>query len=71
MLLLLRFYDVQSGAVLVDGLDVRRWNLRYLRDTMGLVQQVCLPIAASFFVFAPHSRYLPYTGACALREFNP
>lgn len=41
MLLLLRYYDPQSGAVLIDGLDVRRWNLRYLRDAMGLVQQVC------------------------------
>ena len=47
MLLLLRYYDPQSGAVLVDGLDVRRWNLRYLRDAMGLVQQVCVAMQAS------------------------
>ena len=46
VLLLLRYYDPQSGAVLVDGLDVRRWNLRCLRDAMGLVQQVC-PARAS------------------------
>lgn len=39
VLLLLRFYDPQKGDVLVDGLSVRKWNLRYLRDQMGLVQQ--------------------------------
>ena len=40
VLLLLRYYDPQAGSVLVDGIDVREWNLRHLRDTMGLVQQV-------------------------------
>ena len=25
--LLLRFYDVQKGAVRIDGVDVRRWTL--------------------------------------------
>lgn len=40
VLLLLRYYDPQAGSVLVDGIDVRQWNLQHLRDTMGLVQQV-------------------------------
>ena len=37
--LLLRFYDVQEGAVRVDGVDVRRWDLLELRRTIGLVLQ--------------------------------
>jgi len=34
-----RFYDVTSGQVLVDGIDVRQCNLRDLRDNVALVSQ--------------------------------
>ncbi len=34
-----RFYDVDSGAVLVDGVDVRRWDLHRLRTAIGVVLQ--------------------------------
>jgi ATP-binding cassette subfamily B protein len=37
--LLLRFYDVDSGTVSVDGVDVRRWDLHALRRAIGLVLQ--------------------------------
>lgn len=37
--LLLRFYDVDDGAVRVDGVDVRRWDLQELRRAIGLVLQ--------------------------------
>jgi len=37
--LLMRFYDVRSGAVLVDGYDVRDLPLDFLRGQIGLVQQ--------------------------------
>ncbi len=37
--LLLRFYDVQQGAVRVDGVDVREWDLRELRRSIALVLQ--------------------------------
>jgi ATP-binding cassette subfamily B protein len=37
--LLSRFYDVDSGAVLVDGRDVREWDLRALRRRVGVVPQ--------------------------------
>jgi ABC-type multidrug transport system fused ATPase/permease subunit len=37
--LLLRFYDVGAGAVAVDGVDVRRWELSALRHATGLVLQ--------------------------------
>jgi len=37
--LLLRFYEVQSGLVLLDGKDVRRLRLSDLRAAIGLVPQ--------------------------------
>lgn len=36
---LCRFYDVERGAVLVDGVDVREWNKQELRRHLGLVLQ--------------------------------
>ncbi len=39
MKLLNRFYDVTSGRILVDGVDVREWDLTALRRAIGLVQQ--------------------------------
>ena len=37
--LLGRYYDVVKGAVLVDGVDVRKQNLQDLRDHIGVVMQ--------------------------------
>ena len=37
--LLNRFYDVTSGRILIDGIDVREWDLTALRRIIGLVQQ--------------------------------
>ena len=37
--LLLRFYDVTSGAVLVDGISVRSLELGALRERIGIVPQ--------------------------------
>jgi ATP-binding cassette subfamily B protein len=37
--LLLRFYDVQEGQVLFDGLDILRLRLRDLRGNFGIVLQ--------------------------------
>ena len=37
--LLLRFYDVDSGAVRVDGVDVREWDLARLRRSIAMVLQ--------------------------------
>ena len=34
-----RFYDVQEGAVTIDGVDVRRYRLNALRAQIGLVTQ--------------------------------
>lgn len=37
--LLLRFYDVTEGVLLVDGVDVRRYRQKALRDKMGTALQ--------------------------------
>jgi len=37
--LLMRFYDVKGGAVLIDGQDIRDLPLAYLRQQIGFVQQ--------------------------------
>lgn len=37
--LLHRAYDVQRGRVLVDGVDVREWDLEHLRRRVGVVFQ--------------------------------
>ncbi|MCA9754695.1 MAG: ABC transporter ATP-binding protein [Candidatus Eisenbacteria bacterium] len=37
--LLTRFYDVDSGAIRIDGLDVKEWDLDALRSRIGIVQQ--------------------------------
>jgi ATP-binding cassette subfamily B protein len=34
-----RFYDVERGAILVDGIDVREWDKQALRRHLGLVLQ--------------------------------
>ncbi len=37
--LILRFYDVQEGAVLVDGVNVKDWDLHALRKHIGMATQ--------------------------------
>jgi len=39
MKLLMRFYDVKDGAILLDGQDIRDLPLAYVREQIGLVQQ--------------------------------
>lgn len=37
--LLMRFYDVQRGRVMLDGVDVREWDLTSLRENFAVVLQ--------------------------------
>jgi ATP-binding cassette subfamily B protein len=34
-----RTYDITSGQVLVDGIDVREWNLASLREQISIIEQ--------------------------------
>ncbi|HEV7397166.1 MAG TPA: ABC transporter ATP-binding protein [Pyrinomonadaceae bacterium] len=37
--LLMRFYDVQRGRILLDGVDIRDWDLKTLRQNFAVVLQ--------------------------------
>jgi len=37
--LLLRFYDIQSGQILIDGFDIKDYDLQHLRKQIGIVFQ--------------------------------
>jgi ATP-binding cassette, subfamily B, multidrug efflux pump len=37
--LLMRFYDIQRGRILLDGVDVRDWDLQSLRENFAVVLQ--------------------------------
>ncbi len=37
--LLMRFYDIQQGKILIDGIDIREYDVYSLRKNMGLVLQ--------------------------------
>ncbi len=37
--LIMRFYDIQKGRILLDGVDVRDWNLNDLRENFAVVLQ--------------------------------
>jgi len=37
--LLMRYYDIQSGSILLDGYDIRDFTRKGLRDKFGMVLQ--------------------------------
>lgn len=37
--LLMRFYDIQQGKILLDGVDLRDWDLKALRENFAVVLQ--------------------------------
>jgi ATP-binding cassette subfamily B protein len=37
--LLMRFYDIQKGSILIDGVDIREWDLHSLRSNFAVVLQ--------------------------------
>lgn len=39
MHLLCRFYDINQGQILIDGIDIRDYRLKSLRKAIGVVQQ--------------------------------
>jgi ATP-binding cassette subfamily B multidrug efflux pump len=45
--LLARFYDVTSGAVSIDGIDVRKASLPAVRNAVGIIQQDIFIFSAS------------------------
>jgi ATP-binding cassette subfamily B protein len=46
--LLPRFYDVEAGAITIDGIDIRQMTLESLRSHIGIVQQDVFLFDGSF-----------------------
>ncbi len=44
-----RFYDVESGSITIDGIDVRQITKSSLRSSIGIVQQDVFLFAATIF----------------------
>jgi|TARA_B110000285_G_C15022023_1_gene562107 ABC-type multidrug transport system fused ATPase/permease subunit len=42
MRLLYRFYDIQSGQILIDGQDIKEMSLADLRSHIAIVPQDCV-----------------------------
>ncbi|CAI6000919.1 unnamed protein product [Closterium sp. NIES-65] len=63
-----RFYDPQSGAVLLDGRSIAALNLRWLRQHMGLVSQEPALFNISIrdnIAYGRAATYVPSGGAAA------
>ncbi len=75
--LLLRFYDPQKGRILLDGVDLKRWDKRTLRRALALVLQEPYLIegsAADNADFLPAPAAAPPSGrpgALGLRDAEP
>ena len=61
--LLERFYDVQSGCILIDGIDVRDLDTSFLRRRIGLVMQ-------DVFLFSGSIRFNVTLGSDEYSEKN-
>ena len=57
--LLLRFYEVSGGAVVVDGVDARTLDVATLRSKMGLVAQEPVLFTGTIFENIAYQRPLP------------
>ncbi|KAJ2366956.1 hypothetical protein IW150_005800, partial [Coemansia sp. RSA 2607] len=44
-----RFYDAEAGSVLIDGVDVREYNVRSLRQQIGVIMQ--MPVLFGYSIY--------------------
>jgi ATP-binding cassette subfamily B (MDR/TAP) protein 1 len=59
-----RFYDPIRGSVTIDGVDIKDWNVKYLRSTIGLVSQEPVLFATTIWQNVAHGLInTPYEGA--------
>jgi ABC-type bacteriocin/lantibiotic exporter with double-glycine peptidase domain len=66
--LLLRLYDIQSGNIYIDGIDITKYPLNYLRKRIGIVTQEVnffnLSIEDNFRISNPYCRLNDIIKAC-------
>jgi ATP-binding cassette, subfamily B, bacterial MsbA len=66
--LLPRFYDVESGEILVDGINIKDYKIKDLRSLIGIVNQEAILFNDSFFnniVFGRENKTLAEVEAAA------
>ncbi len=51
--LISRFYDVDKGRVLIDGVDIKTYDPQWLRMQIGLVSQEPVPRSFCAHLFPP------------------
>ena len=54
--LIMRFYDPDSGVIMLDGIDIRRLSIKSLRDNMSLVDQDPLLFRTTIFENISYSK---------------
>ena len=54
--LLTRFYDIQKGEILLDGVDISTLDLAYLRGAFAVVLAGCVPVFRNYRV--QHSAWI-------------
>jgi ABC-type multidrug transport system fused ATPase/permease subunit len=59
MSMLMRLYEPLTGKITLDGVDISRINVQFLRSIIGLVQQE--PVRCMFFAPAAGARTCPLT----------
>jgi ATP-binding cassette subfamily B multidrug efflux pump len=73
--LLLRLYDPPDGAVLIDGVDVKRWPARRVADAIGFVSQDIFLFSGSIgenIIFGNDGRGIPrLEEAAAIAQLLP
>ncbi len=66
-----RFYDPDAGQVLLDGVDLRTLNSKWLRQQMALVSQVCCLESAWFQMgLSTHALCVCRSQLCLQRAFS-
>ncbi len=60
----MRFYEWTTGAILVDGADIRSYSRKNLRDMFGMVLQ------DTWLFEAPSGKNIVYSKASAMQRFR-
>ena len=69
--LLMRFYDVNSGAILVDGHNVKEFNRSELREIFGMVLQDTWLFKGTIMEISGMDGWMPRTKRLLRRPRRP
>ena len=61
-----RWYDPQEGQILLDGQDIKKLNVKWLRSQIGFVQQVSCRSRTLKIAY----RLMKHSGTCSLQRYS-